>query len=107
MTVSGTSTGWARTAALVRRHWAENLACRVLRAAADGVLSTAKPLGGGKDDATLIYEAYTAMDSKHSEHTAGGAKANASKVRQIIGMGCMTTILDPVAVGDEGSAYPR
>lgn len=76
------------------------LGLRALRAAADGVISTAKPQGGGKDDATLIYEAYTAMDSKHSEHTAGGAKANASKLRQIIGMGCMTTLSDPVAVGD-------
>lgn len=76
------------------------LGLRALRAAADGVISTAKPSSGGKDDATLIYEAYTAMDSKHSEHTAGGAKANASKLRQIIGMGCMTTLSDPVAIGD-------
>lgn len=76
------------------------LGIRALRAAADGVLSTAKPQGGGKDDATLIYEAYAAMDSKHAEHTAGGAKANASKLRQVIGMGCMTTLSDPVAVGD-------
>jgi hypothetical protein len=76
------------------------LGLRSLRAAADGVISTAKPQGGGKDDATLIYEAYAAMDSKHAEHTPGGAKANASKLRQIIGMGCMTTLSDPVAVGD-------
>jgi hypothetical protein len=77
------------------------LGIRALRAAADGILSTAKPQGGGKDDATLVYEAYAAMDSKHSEHTAGGAKANASKLRQIIGMGCMTTLSDPVAIGDK------
>lgn len=77
------------------------LGLRALRAAADGVLSTAKPAGGGKDDATLVYEAYTAMDSKHAEHTPGGAKANASKLRQIIGMGCMTTLSDPVAIGDK------
>lgn len=76
------------------------LGLRALRAAADGVLNTAKPQGGGKDDATLVYEAYTAMDSKHAEHTAGGAKANASKLRQVIAMGCMTTLSDPVAVGD-------
>lgn len=76
------------------------LGIRALRAAADNILSTAKPAGGGKDDATLVYEAYAAMDSKHAEHTAGGAKANASKLRQIIGMGCMTTLSDPVAVGD-------
>lgn len=77
------------------------LGLRALRAAADGVLSTAKPAGGGKDDATLVYEAYAAMDSKHAEHTAGGSKANASKLRQIIGMGCMTTLSDPVAIGDK------
>ena len=76
------------------------LGLRSLRAAADGILSTAKPTAGGKDDATLVYEAYAAMDSKHAEHTAGGAKANASKLRQIIGMGCMTTLSDPVAIGD-------
>lgn len=76
------------------------LGLRCLRAAADGAISSAKPAGGGKDDATLIYEAYAAMDSKHAEHTAGGAKANASKLRQVIAMGCMTTLSDPVAVGD-------
>jgi hypothetical protein len=77
------------------------LGLRSLRAAADGILSTAKPAAGTKDDATLVYEAYAAMDSKHAEHTAGGAKANASKLRQIIGMGCMTTLSDPVAIGDK------
>ncbi len=76
------------------------LGLRALRAAADGILSTAK-VAGGKDDATLVYEAYAAMDSKHAEHTPGGAKANASKLRQIIGMGCMTTLSDPVAIGDK------
>lgn len=76
------------------------LGLRSLRAAADGILSVDKPPKGQKDDATLVYEAYAAMDSKHAEHTAGGAKANASKLRQIIGMGCMTTISDPVAIGD-------
>lgn len=74
------------------------LALRVIRAAADGVLSTEKP-AGGKDDATIIYEAYTAEDSKKAEHSAGGAKANASKLRQLITMGCMTTC-DPVDVAD-------
>lgn len=74
------------------------LALRVIRAAADGILSTEKPTGG-KDDATIIYEAYTAEDSKKAEHSAGGAKANASKLRQLITMGCMTTC-DPVDVAD-------
>lgn len=76
------------------------LGLRCLRAAADGLISTAKPAKGLKDDATLIYEAYTAMDSKHSEHTAGGAKANASKLRQVIAMGCMTMLSDPIAIGN-------
>lgn len=76
------------------------LGLRCLRAAADGLISCEKPQKGGKDDSTLIYEAYTAMDSKHSEHTPGGAKANASKLRQIVAMGCMTTLSDPVAVGN-------
>lgn len=75
------------------------LGLRVLRAAADGLISTEKPKGGGKSDAVLIYEAYAAQDSKHSEHTEGGKKANAAKLNAIIGMGVMTTI-DPVAVGD-------
>ena len=76
------------------------LGLRALRAAADSILTTVKPTQGGKDDATLVYEAYASQDSKHAEHTAGGAKANASKLRQIVGMGCMTTC-DPVAVGDK------
>lgn len=76
------------------------LGLRCLRAAADGLISCEKPPKGSKDDSTLIYEAYTAMDSKHSEHTPGGAKANASKLRQIVAMGCMTTLSDPVAIGN-------
>lgn len=75
------------------------LALAVVRAAADGLISTEKPRGGGKDDATIIYETYTAEDSKKAEHSAGGAKANASKLRQLIAMGCMTTC-DPVDVAD-------
>ena len=77
------------------------LALRVIRAAADGLISLEKPVSGagGKDDATLIYEAYTAEDSKQAEHTAGGAKANASKLRQLIALGCMTAV-DGVVVAD-------
>ena len=67
------------------------LGLRCVRAAADGLISIEKPTKGGKDDATVIYEAYTASDSKHAEHTAGGSKANASKLRQLIALGCMTT----------------
>lgn len=64
------------------------LALRVVRAASDGILSLEKPKDGGKDDAAIIYETYQAEDSKKAEHSAGGAKANASKVRQLIGLGC-------------------
>ncbi len=67
------------------------LALRVIRASADGLLSTDKPKGGGKDDAQTIYDLYTSEDSRKAEHSAGGAKANASKLRQLIAMGCMTT----------------
>lgn len=75
------------------------LALTVVRAAADGLISTDKPKNGSKDDATLIYEAYTAADSKKAEHTLGGAKANASKLRQLIALGSMTTC-DGVEVAD-------
>lgn len=80
----GTASG-AGAAALPR------LAMACIAAAHDGIISTAKQ-AGGKDDATLIYEAYQAADSKKSEHTAGGAKANASKLRQLIQMGGMPTV---------------
>lgn len=62
------------------------------RAADDGIISAEKPTGpGAKDDATRIYEAYCENDSKKSEHTSGGAKANASKLRQVIQAASMTT----------------
>jgi len=62
------------------------------RAADDGLISAEKPTGpGAKDDATRIYEAYCEADSKKAEHTAGGAKANASKLRQVIQAASMTT----------------
>lgn len=62
------------------------------RAADDGLISAEKTTGpGAKDDATRIYEAYCEADSKKAEHTAGGAKANASKLRQVIQAAGMTT----------------
>lgn len=62
------------------------------RAADDGLINAEKPSGpGAKDDATRIYEAYMEADSKKAEHTAGGAKANASKLRQVIQAASMTT----------------
>lgn len=75
------------------------LGLRVVRAAADGLISTEKPKAGEKSDAVRIYEAYAANDSKHSEHTNGGLKANAAKLNALIGLGCMTTV-DGVEVAD-------
>lgn len=90
------------------------LAHAVVKAAADGVID-------GKD-AESIYDRYAAAESKKAihEHSAGGKKANVSKLKQLIEMGCMTTV-DGVEVmqaaydarenviGTEGkvkSAYP-
>lgn len=75
------------------------LGLRVIRAAADGLISTEKPKVGEKSDAVRIYEAYAANDSKHAEHTNGGMKANAAKLNALIGLGCMTTC-DGVVVAD-------
>ena len=74
------------------------LGLRVVRAAADGLISTEKPKTG-KSDAVLIYERYAANDSKHAEHTSGGMKANAAKLNALIGLGCMTTC-DGVEIAD-------
>ncbi len=68
------------------------LGLRVVRAAYDGLISNEKPKDGSKSDATRIYEAYAANDSKHAEHTKGGMKANAAKLNALIGLGCMTTV---------------
>lgn len=79
------------------------LALATVRAASDGIISAEKRTGS-KDDAALIYEAYMSENSKKSgEFSAGGAKANASKLRQIIQMGSMTTC-DPVDVCDRAVA---
>lgn len=75
------------------------LGLRVVRAAADGLISTEKPKNGGKSDAVIIYERYAEQDSKHADHTKGGMKANASKLNALIGLGCMTTV-DGVQVAD-------
>lgn len=68
------------------------LGLRVVRAAADGLISTEKPKDGSKSDAVRIYEKYAEQDSKHAEHTKGGMKANAAKLNALIGLGCMTTV---------------
>lgn len=75
------------------------LGLRVIRAAADGLISNEKPKGGEKSDAVRIYERYAEQDSKHAEHSKGGMKANAAKLNALIGLGCMTTV-DGVEVAD-------
>ena len=75
------------------------LGLRVVRAAADGLISNEKPKDGSKSDAVRIYEKYAEQDSKHSEHSKGGMKANAAKLNALIGLGCMTTV-DGVEIAD-------
>lgn len=62
------------------------LAHAVVKAAADGVVTG--------DDAEGIYTKYATAESKKAihEHSAGGKKANVSKLKQLINMGEMTTI---------------
>lgn len=70
------------------------LAHAVVKAAADGVIDLDFKDKDGKDAAELIYATYVAGESKKAvhEHTTGGKKANESKLRQLIGMGAMTSI---------------
>lgn len=62
------------------------LAHAVVKAASDGVING--------DDAEDIYTRYANAESKKAihEHSTSGKKANVSKLRQLIEMGCMTTI---------------
>lgn len=75
------------------------LAHAVVRAAADGIIDVETKDSKGNDAAVTIYEKYAASESKKAihEHSAGGKKANISKVRQLIAMGSLTT-LDAVDV---------
>lgn len=62
------------------------LAHAVVKAAADGVIAS--------DEAEAIYKRYVEGEAKKAyiEHSPGGKKANISKLKQLIDMGCMTTI---------------
>lgn len=62
------------------------LALTIVRAAFDGII--------GPDDAEMIYNEYATAESKKSihDHSAGGIKANVSKLRQIISVGCLPAI---------------
>lgn len=70
------------------------LAHAVVRAAADGVIDLETKDAKGNDAAHSLYEKYALAESKKAihEHSSGGKKANVSKLRQLIAMGCMTTI---------------
>lgn len=70
------------------------LAHAVVKAAADGVLDTETKDAKGNDAAAQIYEKYAVAESKKAihEHSAGGKKANISKLRQLIAMGALATI---------------
>lgn len=70
------------------------LAHAVVKAAADGVIDLDTKDAKGNDAAHQLYEKYVSGESKKAihEHSAGGKKANVSKLRQLINLGCMTTV---------------
>lgn len=73
------------------------LANAVVRAAADGAIDlTTKYKCKDKegDVAQYLYERYAASEGKKAihEHSAAGAKANVSKLRQLISCGLLTTV---------------
>lgn len=81
------------------------LAHAVVRAAADGLIDTTTKDEKGNDHATQLYIHYANGESKKAihEHSEGGKKANISKLRQLISMGCMKSI-DPVEVMQDAFA---
>ena len=70
------------------------LAHAIVNACVDGVINADDKDDKGNDAAAQIYAKYAAAESKKAihEHSAGGLKANVSKLRQLIAMGCMTGI---------------
>lgn len=70
------------------------LAHAVVAAAADGVLDLETKDKNGDDCAAQIYNKYVMAESKKAihEHSEGGKKANVSKLRQLIAVGCSTTV---------------
>jgi len=70
------------------------LAHAVVAAAADGVLDLETKNKAGEDCAVQIYDKYVSAESKKAihEHSEGGKKSNVSKLRQLITVGCSTTI---------------
>lgn len=82
------------------------LAVRAAEMSKDGVISTDKD-PDGKDDASRIYEAYAEAMSKKAvhDHTAGGLKANISKLRQIIVASAKPTCDFPATLGRVHAAH--
>lgn len=65
------------------------LALQVVRAAYDGVI--------GPDEVEMIYQEYASAESKKAihDHSAGGLKANVSKLRQVVALGCLPQVDGP------------
>lgn len=65
------------------------LALQVVRAAYDGVI--------GPDEVEMIYQEYASAESKKSihDHSTGGLKANVSKLRQVVALGCLPQVDGP------------
>lgn len=87
----------------VRRYGAESaagrdalphLALRVVQAAADGLIDA--------DDAETVYKAYINADQRRAaiERTPAGRKAQVSKLRQLVALGCLTTVDGFVVITD-------
>lgn len=70
------------------------LAHVVVEAAADGVINSTSKDAKGNTAAAIIYDRYMAADSKRAihEHSAGGKRANVSKLQQLILLGEMSTV---------------
>lgn len=78
------------------------LAVAVVSMAADGVIDMDTKNKDGDDMAAIIYKRYADAEGKKAihEHTNGGLKGNASKLRQLINLGLMVTV-DAKAVIDD------
>jgi len=68
------------------------LAMYVVKLAADGVIDAETKNAKGDDSAKVLYAAYVEAESSKSIHDHSGTRANESKLRQLIKVGCMTGI---------------
>lgn len=87
----------------VRKYGAESaagrdalphLALRVVQAAADGLIDA--------EGTETVYEAYIKADERRAaiERTPAGRKAQISKLRQLVSLGCLTTVDGFVVITD-------